>query len=662
MSSKSRKTKAERAKPAAKAGSLPGAAASEEGHGHEHEGLLSDEVIHAPKGQSRLRFFLLVLLVIVLLVIFVLPGEIQSCVSGTGRPREAMASWVHPTQGKIEYDYTQFIDRTRQIDTALRIDPIMRYRLGIQSADAPSQKDYLRIIVLEDLARDAGIQISDADLAENLRAMIDSPYSGLNGSTQTYFQIADSFPGGRVAVEGAYRRVLRVARYLELMAQLAAVPDPVEIEELWSTDHVEHAFDYVQVPVADLKEEARAGVPADDELSAWFDEQSAQIRNAFLEPERRTVELVSYVDPETTAAAGLVEAYPPPADVSAEEFAKNYYDRVFFTRFLRPASEKEEGGEEESSEDAVEQQFLTFDEVRDVCLAEAPVRAALDQWVEDLNARQAAGEEVDLAADAERFGLKYRKNADPLSLDEYRIRKDLGGTAVGMTVFQTQPGRVAPTVQVTESEMIVLRTLERVDRILPPFEAIRGKVADRWVDERAKELALEKLRAIRDPLADAEPPEPPAGEEAPPPGKTADETTFRAAVEAAGLEVKRRDWLDKGGRPGEDPQATEDAHVFLRGALYTGLPDEAVAEPALNRTGTIAYLVRHVGSRPVPVDRMTKDDYEMYRNRSVSVARTEAMQAFDLDSLAVRYELSIVSGDDEDEDEPADEGASGQEG
>ena len=66
------------------------------------------------------------------------------------------------------------------------------------------------------------------------------------------------------------RRSLRAARFLQMVGHAGALPDPAKIDELWSQDHEELAFDFISLPVEDMKEEARKELPDDAALEAWL--------------------------------------------------------------------------------------------------------------------------------------------------------------------------------------------------------------------------------------------------------------------------------------------------------------------------------------------------------------------------------------------------------
>lgn len=654
MSSKSRKKtpRSGSAKPAASAADGPDSSSQVEPAPHE----FAEELIQVPKDKNRLQFILLIGLLIFLLIIFVVPSQLTQMTGAGGGGDDIVATWQHPTKGKMEVTANQLITGMREIDLVFSFDIFLPYAFGIdpQNLRRLGQEDYVRIFVLGQLAEDAGVHISDKDLATMLRAKIDLPqqYGGFGGAVQSYQAWAAS-QGGASVVESSLRRVFRARRFLDLMGQVSGVPAPTAIEEAWNADHVEHAFDYAQIEVASLDEEARALAPANDELSTWFEGRPQFERQALMRQERRSARFAVFEGLDTTPAEGLVAAYPSGDEIEPAERARNYYDRVFFLRFKRPAKEPADEGEEATDEsEPPPSDFLEYEEVQDVCLAEAPVYYAMDAWLKDLRARRDAGETVELEAEAARLGLGFRAADEAKSLADYSEDEAIGGRNVGIMVFQTNPGELAPTVQIGEKAFTVVETLSKLDPELPPFDEIRDQVLDNWVREKSQALAVERLQAIWQGFPVATASEEEAEEDVTGESRVIDEAAFRAAVTAAGLEVLQRDWLDRSAGVDADPKRDDPAHVFLRiQTSYFDLGEGEVAEPTLNRTKTHAFLVRHVGEREVPIDRMTESDYTMYKNRALSASKQAFATGFDTAWLEANYGLWVE--DPSDEDEPA---------
>ena len=689
---------------------------------------IPDEVLHAPKEASKWRFALMILLVVVLLVIFIIPDALFGIGGGGGAgANDPIVSWEHPSEGTIELSRADYYSRKRSLDAVLGIDYFLKIlTFGIQDTTI-SDEDAMRLIVLDRLARDAGVQITGADLRDHLRDLVQRFFQGDVELYKAYTQRLM----GTVEFETTLRSLLRSRRYLDLLGHVAQVPDPEAIEELWAEEHVAHAFDYVEVETAAFEEQARAEVPADEELAAWYEALPEDQRAAYLAPERRSAEIAYFaLGPEapTAAPAALLEAYPRPAEESAEDEAQSYYNRYYFVRFRRPPAETEPGaGEETSGEDAGTEageeptageaeeppedtseepaedpaaaaaeepaedlpQYLSFDEVRDVALAEAPVYFAMERWLRDLQTRRAEGQEVSLAAEADRLGLALRVPEQPLDLEAMTaLVEDLGGAPVATAVFTTQPEELAFAIQVQPQAFSVVRVAERVEPSARPFEEVREDVLEAWVDERAAELALARLADLRATLpllsaadgAEGTPEDPAEGqdpaqedaedaegdaEDADDAGdagddrRSAEEAAFVAAAEAQGLEVRHRGWLDRSGPLAEDPDQALPAHAFLRSRpeLYELEPGEVAAPIA---DGERAYLVRLAGEREVPIERMSPAVYEQYKERTAAATKQAVGQGFS-QSLEELYGVRFRFGEEaEGEDDVLDEDGEGE--
>ncbi len=703
MSSKSRKKTArpaeQRTLPTAAGRAGPGGATPAEQHKSAFD--IPDEILHAPKQTNKLRFALMIVLVVILLIIFLIPGEITACAGSGGRQENAtIVTWEHPTHGRIALSSVEYYTQKRALDAALGIDYVLKvFTFGIGDQTL-SDQDAMRLIILERLARDAGVQVTNTDLREHLQELVQRAFQG---STELYYGYAARLGGTRV-VEATLRSLLRARRYLDLVGYLAEVPDPQGIEKLWAEEHVEFAFDYVELETSAFADQARQSLPGDEELATWYGELPEESRSAYLSPERRRAELATY-QVGSAAPQALLDAFPRPAEESADDEAQNYYNRYYFLRFRRAeaapgdpgegAGEEgagEEGAGEETAgegeaepaqEEAPEEalpQYLPFDEVREACLAEAPVYFALERWLRDLQTRKSSGETVDLAAEATRYGLGLRVSEAPLTLaDLGPFLKDLGGSPVATMVFSTQPGELAFNVQVQPTALSVLRVLERVEPQIRPFAEVRDQVVLAWVAQQARKVAEERLSALREGLPVLAAGEEQAGEEtageaaaaeetaaeeaeaggedpsasAPPARRTADEALFRSTLEAAGFQVQRRDWLDRSGAPTEDQGREQPAHVFLKSRPeYYELDQDEVAAQAVDAAGERVYLVRLAGKREIPIERMTPAVYQAYKGRTASMARMAVGQGYS-QALEELYDVRFATGAEE-QPEPAD--------
>jgi len=547
----------------------------------------ADEIFEVVRTKSRFQVFVLLLL-LVILVIFSVTGSIYgACGQGRG-PSGAYLSWQHPTRGTIEVSGSDYI-RFKRI-------------LSEMGGQTPEDELVASMLVLDELAREAGVEITDAELAERIRT-----FAQQLGGKQQYTERARGFTGGVHGFENALRLQLRVDRYQTLIAHIADSPEPARIEELWNEQHVERAYEYAQLALADFAEAARAELPADAELEAWLADLSEADRARFRSPERTRAELVGIQLGGPIAADALLAAYPAPEGSDAEARAKEYYESVFWMRFTRP----EPLSSENSSQDDFKRNFyFTQEEVADSVRAEAPVWHALNAWLADVQKRQDAGETIDLAAEAARLGLAREPGESARTFEEWNELVDWSGPALSSSLRGAVVGKVAPNLVVSERSFTVSRLLERISPNMPLFADIRDQVAESWIEKRRAPLALARLSAVRAALLSAQQPAS-APAEGSAPATTATAEDFAAALAEAGLELHRRDWLDRGAPLSADPNASLPAHVFLRQRSdLAELPEGSVPEPATDAAGTHAYLVRVAGSRAIDLSAMTPEQYE----------------------------------------------------
>jgi hypothetical protein len=621
----------------------PAAPARPPGQGPPAEGARTsqadDEVLHVPRGVSRKTYLFLVFMIIFLMVIWLVPGSILGIAGGPTNP--IIVRFQLPSGGQVEWRASDVQGMHRDVMDAFGVDFFLSMQLGVD-ASKPTPEELTRVLVLDRIAQDTGVEVSDADLAGHLREILDfqraTPEDFKNGVRARGLEV--------VRVERTIRMLLRVARFQQLVGFAGAVPDPAEIEEQWHEENVEFAFDYVTLPVADLEEEAKKELPDDAGLTAWFEELGEAEKEELETPEKRKAELALFRDVETTPATELLAAYPEePAEGAAptppEELANQYHRRVYFRRFVRP---KEPGAE------AGGDLYFKFEEVKEQCLAEAPIYFAMQRWIEDLNARRTNGETIDLRAEAQELGLDHQAFLEPLTQEQFAADDAAGHADLADAIFATPPdGSFYASPFALAQGLAVVRANERVEPVLPPFESIRDQVAEKWLEPKSRELAQERLAAMRDGFERFVPePEETEGEDAPPPPDEkphhrASAEAFQAAAEAAGLAVKSRDYLNKAGPASKDPLADDEERRKLFSQAHSwrlyDLEADEVAEPGLADDEKTVYLVRLAGKRDVPIDDMTPAQYDRYEQNARTRAIQEVGRRMDLDFLRKHHAL-----------------------
>ena len=610
-----------------------------EGHGHtavegevEHaepshkDFLEAEDLLKTPKGRNPLVYAGLILMLVFLLLVFILP---PSAFDGR-RANPVEMRWTHPERGPQEIRSTDFYASAQGFS---RLMSMFGQRSNLE------QSELARFLISDQLAQDNGITFSD----DELKIELGNIARAMGGSRALEARLA-RFPGGVRGFQESLRSFHRINRYESLLGKLLSVPDGAKLREQWTEQYREWAFDWVYAAAEDFVEAARAEDPDDATLEAWFLERPEFEQNQLKTPERYVAQVIGLElegdDPERGQA--LLAAYPLPEDWDDEARGMEYHTRYQFTRF------RKEYPEGEAPTDPGEL-YQTFEEVRDACIAEAKWLHALEALRAELFEKQEAGEAIDLAAEAERTGLALLDDGEPRGVDAWRDLEGLGGQFTSAQMYALQePGDLARQAVPTEDALLFVRLVEKLPSELPPFAEIRDQVFEDWVEERSAELATASLQGLRDKLAAGDEAAAgdtaPSGEQQPSEDETtegtddedgetasasdgiptASEDAFRAAAEAAGFDVRRRDWLERSAQEKDDPDWDDPGHTFLRTRydLYQ-MEEDQLSEVLDALDGSGAYLVRVVGSRAIPLERMTPKQYQSL------VDSTAMRQSFD---------------------------------
>jgi len=611
-----------------------------------------EDDLKVPKGVSRTQFLIIVVLMIFMTVIFIVGDSIQNMVGGGRGEDPVVTRFTVPGKGEVEWQGSDIVMRARELETAIGFDQFLAFSLGITDMRNPDLAEFERVLILNELAQASGVEVTDSDLAEHLREML----SFQQGTPETFQAVVRAQGIDQRRLEEAIRMMMRVSRFTQMIGFAGAVPTPEAIEKRWHEDNVELAFDYAYLEVASLKEEARKDLPDDAKLQAWFDKLPESERNEFRTEEKRTAEVVLFRDAETTGADALVAAFPEktPEGVeptAPEELAQQYYNRVFVRRF---AKEAVEGATEPAG-------FLSFDEVKEQCLADAPVYFALTRWLEDLNARKTNGETIDLAAEAAKYGLEHQAYLQAQTRAGFEGADGANDKDVAQAVFATSPdGSFYASPMATRTGLHVVRANSRVEREMPAFDSIRDRVIEKWLGPRTEELADKKLVALREAFESFEPPKdednPFAAQDTTKHWRSSPEA-FKAAVEGAGLTLARRDFLNKAGPATDDPEHENEHHKTLVAQAYSfrlyDLEADEVAAPGLDSAKKYAYLVRHAGSREVPLTKMSPTQYQNYKRQARTSAAGDVAKKIDFAFLEQNFGLWRLEPVEEDAAEAA---------
>lgn len=590
----------------------------------------AEELLKVPRGRSKATYALLIFLLIFLTAVFVVLDYLPNR-GGAGRSVVEM-SWERPGVGKVEYMTRDWWREKRTL--GLTIDFMRSGGSNLEDADVAS------FLIMDTLAQDAGLRVTDNELKSQLISIA----SAVGGKSAYEARVRNLRGIGVAEFESTLRRMMRVERLTALMGLVAAQPKATAIQELWNERRSETAYEYVLVAAADYRDAALAEAPDDATLEAWLAEQPEADRRKYEGPARTRAELVGVLLPVggTAQADALLAAYPEAADVDAEARATKYYGDYAYVRFPAP----------EGSTDVI---YRAYEEVAEQAAAEARIFEAMRAFKADLDARIAAGETIDLKAEAERLGLVFDAPEGGLTQLEWRERDGLSGTYAAGQIARLAAGALSSGVIVEKGGFGVARAIEQMPPSVPAFAEIRERVLSDWADQRAKELATQELADLRALMLPApEVPEVAEGEEPVEPEAPATTVTaerFAELAGQAGLEVGRRDWLDSGAPVDADPLSATPAHAILRTrASFARLEVDGVSEPLASADGKHVLLARLAGKRDVPLERMQPKDFTAIL--SDARQRTEfdwllGGNPFDFEKVRERYNVRITSEEEE---------------
>jgi hypothetical protein len=567
----------------------------------------ADEVVHVPKGRSKLRFLLTLGLMLFVLVIFTVGDQLMSTFSSGPSRTGAYMTWEHPTAGTQAISYVDFTAARRAIDDFFRVQGQRPDRRQTEDANIA----YL--LITDRLARDAGVEVSEAELGRMLREgapRLSAPFF----SEENYKAALGSRNVSAAEFEATLAWLVRVTRYEGLTIYALATPAPEAIEQAWKDQHNEYAFEAVGLSRDDLRDEAQLEEPDDAALQAWYEaldagEQSRLFREHFT-PERISAELLSWT-PGSALPSGLLERFPAPEGTDPAVAGRNYYDLFQHVRFRRaePLEESPEVGLQERL-------YLPYEEVAERASDEALVRSALEALLADLRARKAAGEALDLAALAAELGLERFGDGLPRSVEAW-------GEAIDSeaVIYLRTPGEGNLLRQsvVGSTRLWIGQVLERLPSAPPAFADVREVARTVWLERRSGELAREKLQKVYDALLAKAGSAPAEGAEAPAFVDASDED-FAAALGEASLTAVAVDWFDPARAL--DEASPDPARAYLRDAYVPGAPLYSlavgqVAAPQTARDERSVWLVRSRGKREPQQLAIRPSEYQSLRQSAL---------------------------------------------
>ena len=587
-----------------------------------------DDLIVVPEGQSRLRYIATIGLVLFLLIIFVVADTFQSALTGGGGAQEdpTYITWNDPVTGAPkQVQEKDFFDTSRKLSMMASTGIFQPFSLSYGDQDGASrgrrnlaEEDVASFLVLESMATGSGLAVSN----EEHRALLEVAF----GTAQQLRATAARAGMTVEQFEKVIRRCELVQKLVQLMSRSFMVPDAAAIEAAWQEENPLFKFQVVTTATEPFLDTARAEAPDDEALAAWFHELPI-FRQQTLFTQPTVTPDVAYVSLEEGAGfdpAALLAAYPAPEGTDLEEQARSYHIQNRSTRFRVPPEKQNEAVQGEDGQLVVPdapKMFYDLEEVRERVDFEAPIHAAMRALLTDLQDRATQGEEIDLSAEAAKYGLTFVEGPEGGLEREAIMTQEVWGSPMiaGQLIF-AEEGSFLPSVMVGENAIVIARSRVKRDREEPPFAEIRDDVVEMWAEERSKEIAVETLDYLRLTLA-VKPDEVEAADWRP----EISEADLRTAAAEAGYSVAERDWLERNAVPNDDFNAATPLQRFLRGnvdmhGLEAGQVAPAVASPA----GDEAYLVRMEGTKDQPIEEIGAQGLLSARQR----ARIDGFTAF----------------------------------
>lgn len=586
---------------------------------HEHD----DDMIVAPKGMSRRRFLFTLGITIFVVLAFVIPSALMSTLGGgAGDGTREYVTWTRPDGTRGSLSVRDFLTRKQAYNRLL--SGIFGQRQSITDEDAAAY------LLDDELSANAGVVVTDKDLRTFLADQ-------LQFDSTTFDNFARSNRMTVAELQTEIRRWLRVQRYRTFLLQGVRLPDTERIESQWKDQFREYKFDYVRANAEDFEDAARAAVPDDTALQAWFDALPQFQKNNFLTERKMAAEFVTIALGGLDQAAKLRESFPPAENLDEEVASRTYYDLVKATRFQKPAPEEEEG-DEEAEDKTPEDLTIPYEEVEALCKAEMPTYNALRDWMQSIAIKaNDPAQEFDFKAEAEIVGLTVNSDGVARTQAEWEEAETVGNNRIANMLRFSGEGALLPAITATENALIVGRCTAIENPAMPEFADMREDVVDAWVETARGDQALEKLNELF--LSFLENPEdkPAIG------GIDVEDQAFTDAVTAAGLEVVSREWRDREQPPPGGFADAEPIELFLRqNPTSYILQDNQIAEPTLAADRKNAFLVRLIGSREPELVKMKPAYIRNIESNLVNTTMSAfTSQAFGFDAYAARYDLEL---------------------
>ncbi len=422
-----------------------------------------------------------------------------------------------------------------------------RFQLGQSMlSGAPrgtAMEDFLEDLMLGEIARDAGVAITDETLAEFLRTNPLFQGSGGEFETKAYEEaLRKNYQGiSSRAFEDEARRYLLLDHFRKVYFHSFLAITDEECWKRWKGEHPKVAVAYAWQGVGTIREALKPEDVKDEEVEATWKDPAVQGRHRT--PPRRAFEAawVRIAAVEDAAFDAAREAWKDDPDLALKEgearefwWASQKYDfnLANLDGATLEALRKENGGEEpkEPGKDGTPPPEAGTEE------AQAPAepspaeldteeqyrrywrrRAEKEVWLRKLlekvrrEIKDPAVPLADAAAKWSRPGLAVSVHRQEAPLDQYEVEKleGPGGSPIRFvlndydkpeqvgSVHAEAIQRTAFTDRLDQRGWVVVRVTGIVPEAVPPLADVRAKVVSEFLDDRARERAKARLAALR---------------------------------------------------------------------------------------------------------------------------------------------------------------------
>ncbi len=571
----------------------------------EEHGFLEDEIV-VPEGVSRRKFLLILALTIFVLLVFTVGDALQSSMTGGGGADEVFMTWTDPESGtQHEVMGSEFLATKRKLDRLWRAGGVWS---PLNRADGRKAKitdeDVALYSVLEEMAVQNGVEVP---VEEFVRTLVDNGWTGesLQATAKRNRMATSQF-------EAEMREGLRAGKLrFMLMNAASMVADPEAVVSTWAEENPQYTFAYLSLDAADVEKQAMSSLPDDEELKVWYDALPQWDKQKYFTDERVRASVAWLPLDGDFDPAALLEMYPLPEDWDADAQARSYYNRFTAVRFKNPDAEVAEGVELPADTPL----YLEFEAVTERAAEEARIHHALGAFLEDMRTRDSDewgdATQADLAAESAALGLSVWEGDEAIPKSEFEAIEPWGGPQIANMLGFGVAESFLQRVVAEENGLVIGRVNEKTEREEPEFATIRDTIAERWVDDNAIDVAVERLEALRDsfgerPEDDGSEPEASTGDSEPEapwaPVATAEALAAAAAQLSTELEldvpleVQTRGPLGRREYPNDDIAAATPAdRAIVTGANYYELEPGQVAPATADPTRKVALLVQFIG-------------------------------------------------------------------